>query len=108
VNAGDYARTPPLSGSVRLWDFQNVPSPHNLVTEAVTTRSSQTSARTGNESVGCPAGGCLGGSWFGWVCELGLTRMHGLASASVECLEIDLSARPAHPPDTHRSGGVTY
>jgi hypothetical protein len=71
VNAGDYARTPPLSGSVRLWDFQNVPSPHNLVTEAVTTRSSQTSARTGNESVGCPAGGVSVGHGSGgcasWV-----------------------------------------
>jgi hypothetical protein len=50
-------------------------------------------------SVGHGSGGCA---------ELGLTRMHGLASASVECLAIDLSARSAHPPDTHRSGGVTY
>jgi hypothetical protein len=52
--------------------------------------------------------GCLGGSWFGWVCELGLTRMHGLASVLAGCLAIDLSAWSAYPSDTHRSGGVTY
>jgi hypothetical protein len=66
------------------------------------------SPKSGQRVCGVSRRGYLGGSWFGWVCELGLTRMHGLASASVECLAIDLSARPAHPPDTHRSGGVTY
>jgi hypothetical protein len=65
-------------------------------------------ARSGQRVCGVSRRGGLGGSWLGWVWELGLTRMHGLASASAGCLEIDLSARPAHPPDTHRSGGVTY
>ena len=43
-----------------------------------------------------------------WVLGSGLTRMFGLAPGSPGCPEIDLSALSGCPPDTYRSGGVTY
>ena len=43
--------------------------------------------------------GCLGGPWFGWVCELGLTRMHGLASVSAAALRCQ-DARPSCRPSS--------
>ncbi len=47
------------------------------------------------------------GSVSVWVGVLpGLTQLHRLTSS--DCLDNDPSARLGHPPDTHRSDGVTY